>query len=73
VAFQRYEDRLRPYATKCQEGLKHVGPFYAPATRARHWMRDGMYGALASRPLKRLLLALTTRAARGIELESYAI
>jgi hypothetical protein len=32
-----------------------------------------MYGLLASRPFERALLALTTRAARGIELESYAI
>jgi 2-polyprenyl-6-methoxyphenol hydroxylase-like FAD-dependent oxidoreductase len=73
VAFQRYEERLRPYATKCQNGLKHVGPFYAPRSRVHQWMRDAMYGALASRPLERVLRALTTRAARGIELESYAL
>ncbi len=73
VAFRRYEERLRPYATRCQEGVKHVGPFYAPPTRAQRWMRNLMYGLLASPPLERVLLALTTRAARGIELESYAI
>jgi 2-polyprenyl-6-methoxyphenol hydroxylase-like FAD-dependent oxidoreductase len=73
VAFRRYEERLRPYATKCQEGVKHVGPFYAPPTRAHRWMRDRMYGVLASPMFERVLLALTTRAARGIELESYAI
>jgi 2-polyprenyl-6-methoxyphenol hydroxylase-like FAD-dependent oxidoreductase len=73
TAFQRYEERLRPYATKCQEGAKHVGPFYAPRTRAHLWMRDRMYGVLASRPFERMLLALTTNAARGIELEHYAM
>ncbi len=73
VAFRRYEERLRPYATKCQDGVKHVGPFYAPRTRAQRWIRNQMYGVLASRPFERMLVALTTRAARGIELESYAI
>jgi 2-polyprenyl-6-methoxyphenol hydroxylase-like FAD-dependent oxidoreductase len=73
VAFRRYEARVRPYATKCQRGVKHVGPFYAPATHAHRWMRNQMYGLLASPPLERVLLALTTRAARGTELESYAM
>jgi 2-polyprenyl-6-methoxyphenol hydroxylase-like FAD-dependent oxidoreductase len=73
VAFRRYEERLRPYATKCQDGVKHVGPFYAPPTRAQRWMRNRVYGLLASPPFERALLALTTRAARGIELASYPI
>jgi 2-polyprenyl-6-methoxyphenol hydroxylase-like FAD-dependent oxidoreductase len=73
AAFRRYEEHIRPYATKCQEGLKHVGPFYAPATTTKRWMRDRMYGLLATRPLQRVMLALTTRAARGIELEIYTL
>jgi hypothetical protein len=36
-------------------------------------MRNQMYGLLASPPFERVLLALTTRAARGTELESYAM
>jgi hypothetical protein len=36
-------------------------------------MRNRVYGLLASPPFERALLALTTRAARGIELASYPI
>ncbi|MGW2920041.1 hypothetical protein ACWDBF_19580 [Streptomyces angustmyceticus] len=33
TAFARYEDRLRPYVTQCQEGGRGAGAFLAPATR----------------------------------------
>ncbi|WP_052860901.1 MULTISPECIES: Rossmann-fold NAD(P)-binding domain-containing protein [Streptomyces] len=33
AAFARYERRLRPYVTRCQEGGRGVGEFLAPATR----------------------------------------
>ncbi|MFD9814771.1 FAD-dependent monooxygenase [Streptomyces sp. NPDC059080] len=40
LAFARYEQRMRPYATRCQEGGRQVGEFLAPRTQqaidARH-------------------------------------
>ncbi len=71
TAFARYEARLRPYATRCQRGATHVGPFFAPRTRAGIWLRDRIYGALASRPLEKLFERLVTGAATGIALPSY--
>jgi 2-polyprenyl-6-methoxyphenol hydroxylase-like FAD-dependent oxidoreductase len=71
TAFRRYEDRMRPYATKCLSGLRHVGPFYAPPSKTHRFLRDRMYGLLAARPLQPVLLALTTRAAGAMALESY--
>src|SRR5262249_9005338 len=51
VAFARYEERLRGYARACQEGAARVGPFFAPPTRARLWIRNQVYRTLTSRPL----------------------
>ncbi|TSB18596.1 hypothetical protein FNJ62_23940 [Streptomyces benahoarensis] len=40
LVFARYERRMRPYATRCQEGGRQVGEFLAPRTQqaidARH-------------------------------------
>ncbi|MFE1175752.1 FAD-dependent monooxygenase [Streptomyces sp. NPDC058773] len=33
TAFARYEQKLRPYATRCQEGGRGAGEFFAPATQ----------------------------------------
>jgi 2-polyprenyl-6-methoxyphenol hydroxylase-like FAD-dependent oxidoreductase len=72
VAFARYEARIRDYATRCQRGAAHAGPFFAPRTPARLWCRNLMYRVLASPKLERVLHALVTGAADGIVLEDYA-
>ncbi|WP_327689273.1 FAD-dependent monooxygenase [Streptomyces tubercidicus] len=33
TAFARYEQKLRPYVTRCQEGGRGAGEFFAPATQ----------------------------------------
>jgi len=72
AAFARYEARVRRYATRCQRGASHAGPFFAPRSPARLWFRNKMYGVLASPRLEGILHALVTGAADGIVLEDYA-
>jgi 2-polyprenyl-6-methoxyphenol hydroxylase-like FAD-dependent oxidoreductase len=72
IAFARYETRIRDYAARCQKGASHAGPFFAPATPAKLWLRNKMYGALSSPGLRWVLHKLVTSAASGIELADYA-
>ena len=72
VAFARYEARIRRYATRCQRGASHAGPFFAPRTPGRLWCRNLMYRVLASPKLEGVLRSLVTGAADGIVLEDYA-
>ncbi len=48
AAFTAYEARMRPYATRCQKGAKHAGPFHAPRTRIGLFLRNAIYRVLAS-------------------------
>lgn len=72
AAFARYESRIRPYAVRCQKGASHAGPFLAPRTPTRLWLRNKMYGVLASPKFESVLHGLVTSAARDIVLEDYA-
>jgi 2-polyprenyl-6-methoxyphenol hydroxylase-like FAD-dependent oxidoreductase len=71
AAFERYEARIRRYALGCQQGAKHVGPFYAPPTRVHLALRNVMYRALTSRPLSRLFEKMVTSAAADLALPAY--
>ena len=68
AAFARYEQRLRPYATRCQKGAARVGGFFAPRTRPGLWMRDAMYRALTTWPLDAVFERLVTGAANDLAL-----
>lgn len=71
AAFGRYEERLREYAEGCQKLAEDVGPFLAPRTRSRIWLRNQMFRTLPYLPWKGLINALTTKAANAITLEDY--
>ncbi|MDF2692783.1 MAG: putative oxidoreductase, partial [Labilithrix sp.] len=71
AAFARYEDQIRSYALACQQGAKRVGPFFAPPTRTRTWLRNQVYRALTSRPLLPLFEKLVTSSASAITLRDY--
>ena len=70
-AFARFEARLRPYATKCQEGANHVGGFFAPRTRAGLFLRNHIYRLLTTKPLERVFERIVTHAATGFVLPEY--
>jgi 2-polyprenyl-6-methoxyphenol hydroxylase-like FAD-dependent oxidoreductase len=66
VAFQRYEESFKGYAKIAKQG--GAGPFLAPPSRLRMWLRDSMF---RSRFLLRMLLKLTDQYATDIELKDY--
>lgn len=72
IAFARYEEKLRPYATPCQAGAADVGPMFAPKTRARIWARNALFGVLASPRLSGWLNRWTSRDASNLALPDYA-
>ncbi|QUH02565.1 FAD-dependent monooxygenase [Saccharopolyspora erythraea] len=72
VAFERYERRIRGYATECQKGAARVGPFFAPPTRAAIWRRNQLYRVLSSRAGSGFFRWLGARAASAIELDRAA-
>ena len=73
IGFARYEARMRRYATRCQNGAAHAGPFFAPRSRLGLWLRDRIYGLLASPRLAFVFRAMVRSAANHIELEPYAV
>ncbi|MCE9575309.1 MAG: FAD-dependent monooxygenase [Deltaproteobacteria bacterium] len=72
AAFARYDQRIRAYATRCQNGAAHAGPFFAPRSRARLWLRNAMYRVLSSRAMAGVMRRLVTSAADAIALPDYA-
>ncbi|MEO8799970.1 MAG: FAD-dependent monooxygenase [Polyangiaceae bacterium] len=73
AAFARYEATIRPYASRCQKGASHVGPFIAPRSRVELHVRNIFYRTLASAPLERLFEWLVTDAASELALPDYAL
>jgi len=71
VAFARYEDRLRPYASGCQKGATRAGSFFAPRSKLSMACRNFMYRALTSKPLLSTFERLVTAAASDFALPSY--
>jgi 2-polyprenyl-6-methoxyphenol hydroxylase-like FAD-dependent oxidoreductase len=72
VAFQRYEHRMRSYASGCQKGAARAGSFFAPRSALGLRARDAMYALLTSRPLARVFEKLVTQAASDFELPEYS-
>jgi 2-polyprenyl-6-methoxyphenol hydroxylase-like FAD-dependent oxidoreductase len=70
AAFQRYEERMRPYASGCQKGAMRVGAFFAPKTAMGLGLRNFVYRALSSGPMRGLFEKLVTAAATDFVLPS---
>lgn len=71
-AFARYEAAIAGYARGCQGTARHMGPFFAPRSRAAIALRNTIYRALTSRPLLGVLERITTSAASDFALPTYA-
>lgn len=71
AAFARYEAKMRPYATRCQKGAARAGSFFAPRSASGLWMRNTIYGVLASRPMRGLFERLVKDAATDFVLPEY--
>ncbi|WHT15672.1 FAD-dependent monooxygenase [Crossiella sp. CA-258035] len=71
VAFRRYEEIIREYATGCQKTSENAGPFLSPRTAFGIRRRNLMYKALSSPRLSSFFNKLTTKAAAGLRLPSY--
>jgi 2-polyprenyl-6-methoxyphenol hydroxylase-like FAD-dependent oxidoreductase len=72
VAFARYEERMRPYAARCQRGAVRAGQFLAPGTRFGVAARNLVYAALTSRALGGTFERLVRSAASDFALPEYA-
>lgn len=73
AAFARYEESMRPYATRCQRGAVRAGSFLAPRTRFGILMRSVMYRALTSRALAGTFERLIRSAASDLVLPEYGM
>ncbi|MFG1785107.1 FAD-dependent monooxygenase [Rhodococcus oryzae] len=71
VAFARYEEQIRGYATACQKVAKGAGPTLAPPTAKKLSQRNRMFKVLTFGPLSRLLAWMSTRAANAIDVGRY--
>ncbi len=70
-AFSRYEEAMRPYATRCQKGAANAGMFFAPKTRIGLAIRNLMYAALTSRWLSSTFERMVKAAATDLRLPQY--
>jgi 2-polyprenyl-6-methoxyphenol hydroxylase-like FAD-dependent oxidoreductase len=70
-AFQRYEQRLRPYVAKGQKQARGGKDFLAPPTAKKIAQLQRFYKMLPYLPVKHLMKYLTTRTATGIKLPDY--
>ncbi|MDC3960722.1 FAD-dependent monooxygenase [Polyangium jinanense] len=70
-AFARYEATIAGYARGCQATARHMGPFFAPRSRAAIALRNAMYRALTSRPLAGVFERMTASAASDVTLPTY--
>ncbi|MEW1750406.1 FAD-dependent monooxygenase [Streptomyces angustmyceticus] len=68
TAFARYEDRLRPYVTQCQEGGRGAGAFLAPATQEA---LDARNAALNSPPTVAAMLRQGHDISAALALDDY--
>lgn len=66
VAFRRYEERFRDYAKIAERG--GAGPFLAPGTRMRMWLRNLTF---RSKTLLKLMLKMTDDFATDISLPDH--
>lgn len=72
TALERYESRMRPYATGCQKIAKNAGPFHAPRTGWGLTLRDLFHRAMTSRLLVKQFEKMVKADASDFELPAYA-
>jgi 2-polyprenyl-6-methoxyphenol hydroxylase-like FAD-dependent oxidoreductase len=72
AAFARYEERIRPYAARCQQGAVRSGEFFAPRSPFGVWARNVLYGTLTSRALGGTFERLVRAAASDFDLPADA-
>jgi 2-polyprenyl-6-methoxyphenol hydroxylase-like FAD-dependent oxidoreductase len=70
-AFARYEERLRPGATRGQKQAKGAGPFLAPPTEKKIRQRNRFYRMLSHRLLARVFAKITGGAANAVSIKDY--
>lgn len=70
-ALQRFEQRMRPYATTCQKGAERVGSFFAPRTAFGLVCRNVFYRAFTSRLLIGQFEKMVKAAATDFEVPAY--
>jgi 2-polyprenyl-6-methoxyphenol hydroxylase-like FAD-dependent oxidoreductase len=73
AAFQRYQQRLRPYVAKSQRQARGGKDFLAPPTARKIAQVQRFYKMLPYLPVKHLMKHLTTRTASGIKLPDYLV
>ena len=71
AAFRAYEERLRPFATRCQKGAARAGSFMAPRTALGIRARNAMYALLASPRFVARFEKLVKSAATDFDLPDY--
>ena len=71
AAFDRYEQRLRPYVARGQKQARGGRDFLAPATEQAIRRRDRLFRMLRYLPAKPLVRYLSARTATAIKLPSY--
>jgi 2-polyprenyl-6-methoxyphenol hydroxylase-like FAD-dependent oxidoreductase len=69
AAFRRYEDRMRDYAQRCQQGGDRTGKFLAPGSAFGLRVRNGLLG---NRFLLALMLKVGKDITNKIDLPDYA-
>jgi 2-polyprenyl-6-methoxyphenol hydroxylase-like FAD-dependent oxidoreductase len=72
LAFARYEAAMRPYATRCQSGAAHAGPFFAPRTRLGLALRNVFYRVLSAPRMSGVFERMVKQAASDFALPEYA-
>jgi 2-polyprenyl-6-methoxyphenol hydroxylase-like FAD-dependent oxidoreductase len=72
LAFARYEAAMLPYATRCQSGAAHAGPFFAPRTRLGLALRNTFYRVLSAPRMSGLFERMVKHAASDFALPEYA-
>lgn len=65
AALDRYADRIREFALRCQRGAASVGPFMAPRSRLGIWARNQTLRAMYLMPGKGLMEGRTAGISRS--------
>jgi 2-polyprenyl-6-methoxyphenol hydroxylase-like FAD-dependent oxidoreductase len=71
-AFARYEQLIRPYATRAQQFGKNVERSLAPGSTAEIWIRNAVLRMLPHLPMRHAIGEAGAKAANGIVLPDYS-
>ncbi len=71
-AFAHYEARMRPYASRCQKGSRHVGGFHAPPSLLALKVRNAYLRLFGAPWFSSIFERIVTASARDFALPEYA-